>query len=362
MTRALCLLLALAVPVAAAGARKTLTPEEKRRALLMQGGAAEPPPDGGPVELVLKQVLDVDRWPKGVELTPDQKWAVATNFSDNTLSIIDVATKKIVKRVKTGKSSPVEIAFDRDGGRAIVTGGWQKDEVLVYETATWQVIHRIPGNKSGKKPLRVFPKVVTFSPDFARFYVSYWTSNNLAVYDATTYALLGVVPAGVNPRGVAITPDGKKGYIANFDTKGNSVTVFQADAAPFAVLATVKPLANPRHVAMAPDGKHVYVSLFGGKGGAVKIDTATDQVVATSVPTGKRSKTIKVSPDGKWLYMTNFGADTVSVLEAATMKEVEREPTGDEPCGLDVSRDGKTLWTSDWNDDKVRIWDVVVKE
>lgn len=324
-------------------------------------GVVRGPPLGGAVQLRLLDVIEVDRWPKGVELTPDGRHAVVTSFWDNTIQVVDTATLQVVRRIDTGRSSPVEIAFFPDGRKAVVTGGWQADEVLILDLITWTIVHRIPGQAGGDPATqRTFPKVVTFAPDGSRFYVTYWKSNNVAVFSAFTYELLGLVPAGVNPRGIAITPDGKKGYVANFDTRGSSITVFRA-VPPFGVLETIAPIPNPRHVAISHDGRFAYVSLFGASGGVVKIDTATDAVAARSSGTGLRGKTLALSPDDRWVFLANFGSDTVSVLSASDLEEIARYPTGKEPCGLAVSRDGRRLFTTDWDDDQVRVWEVVVR-
>jgi YVTN family beta-propeller protein len=324
-------------------------------------GVVRGPAPGGTVQLRLLDVIKVDRWPKGVELTPDGRHALVTSFWDNSIQVIDTATQQVVRRLETGRSSPVEIAFFPDGTRAVVTGGWELDEVLILDLRTWKIVHRIPGQSSGDPAQqRVFPKVVTFSPDGSRFYVTYWKSNVLAVFSAYGYDLLAVLPTGVNPRGIAITPDGKKGYVANFDTLGSSLTVFRAEP-PFAVLDTIAPLPNPRHVVASHDGRSVFVSLFGASGGVVKLDAARDAVVARSSGTGLRGKTLALSPDDRWVFLANFGSDTLSVLSADTLEEIARYPTGHEPCGLAVSRDGRRLYSTDWEDDQVRVWEIVVR-
>lgn len=349
MSRLALAALALLLPVTAGAARPD------------PAGVVPQPPRGGAVQLRPVEVLEVDRWPKGVELTPDGRFAVVTSFSDNTIQVFDTRTLEQVRRIPTGKSSPVEIAFHPDGKRAVVTGGWQLDEVLVLELESWTILHRIPGRPDGDpRAQRAFPKVVAFSPDGSRFYVTYWKSNTVAVFSAYSYDLLAVLPTGVNPRGIAITPDGTKGYVANFANEGSSLTVFRAEP-PFEVLETVAPVPNPRHLAVSRDGKSVYVSLFGDAGGVVKIDTATDTIVARSSGTGLRGKTIAVSPDDRWVFLANFGSDTLSILSAADLEEIARYPTGREPCGVTISRDGRRLWTTDWEDDQVRVWDVVVR-
>jgi YVTN family beta-propeller protein len=363
---ALCLLPATATAAAAKRKAEPPTPQQIREKRLTWGWAAKPPPEGGLVELRLKKTLKVGRWPKGVELTPDQRHALVTNFSARSLMLVGTETLEVEQTVPLERTSPVEVAWFPDGKRAVITGGFDQSEVLIFNLETMKTDHVIPGKVTGPfKDRLMFPKVAAFSPDGERLYVSYWDTNNLAVYAATDFALLGVVRTGPNPRGIAITPDGKKGYVCNFDNndeKGSSVTVFAADAAPFKVLKAIAPIPNPRHVVMSKDGRFAYVSRFGGRGGLVKIDTAADKVVASSAFTGQHAKTVKLSPDGQFAFLANFGADSVSVFDAATLAEISRTPTGGEPCGLDVSLDGKTLWTTQWKDGEVSVWDIVVKD
>jgi YVTN family beta-propeller protein len=350
--------LAVPAPYKAAVARE----QRIRRARLMQGYSSAPPAEGGQLELHQRKIIPVGRWPKGVELTPDQSEAWVTNFSDNSITVIDAQTLQVKQTVPTKPDSPVEIAWFPDGKRALITGGYERSQLMIFDLASHEIIGRIDGKTTGKwTERRMFPKVATFSPGGERFYVSYWDTSNVGIYDSTTFELQGLVSSPVNPRGIAITPDGKKAYVCNFDNKGDSLTVFAADEAPFKVLATIAPLPNPRHVVISADGRFAYASLFGARGGLVKVDTSTDKVVATSTPTGWRGKTVKLSPDGRWLFLTNFGADTISVFDADSLAEVTREPTGREPCGLDVAKDGKTLWTTDWSDNQVRVWDIVLK-
>ena len=80
---------------------------------------------------------------------------------------------------------------------------------------------------------------------------------------------------GRNPIGVAVTPDGKHAYVANF----NSNTVSVIDPGHQHVeAATLAVGTNPVAVAVTPDGKHAYVANFFSNTVSV-IDTATNTVV-----------------------------------------------------------------------------------
>ncbi|HEV7911556.1 MAG TPA: YncE family protein [Methylocella sp.] len=80
---------------------------------------------------------------------------------------------------------------------------------------------------------------------------------------------------GDEPNGVAVTPDGKHVYVANFE----SLDVSVIDTATDTVVATVATV-EPKWIAVTPDGKHVYVPNY-ASGTVSVIDTATNTVVAT---------------------------------------------------------------------------------
>jgi len=119
-------------------------------------------------------------------------------------------------------------------------------------------------------------------------------SNSVSVIDTATHppSVVATIPVGSSSGGVAVAPDGKRVYVANFD--GSLVWVI--DTATNMVVAIV-PVGNaPLGVAVNPDGKHVYV---GNSGDLSVIDTATNMVAAT-VPVGGTG--VAVAPDGKHAY------------------------------------------------------------
>ena len=49
--------------------------------------------------------VPVGREPEGVGITPDGRWVLVTNESDNSVSVIDTRTLKIVKSVRGRQAS-----------------------------------------------------------------------------------------------------------------------------------------------------------------------------------------------------------------------------------------------------------------
>ncbi|MFP5115954.1 YncE family protein [Bacillaceae bacterium C204] len=64
------------------------------------------------------KTIQVGEEPVEIDLTPDGKLAVVTNFDDDTISVIDTKKNKVIKTLPAG-DSPVSIAilsrFDEEG-------------------------------------------------------------------------------------------------------------------------------------------------------------------------------------------------------------------------------------------------------
>jgi YVTN family beta-propeller protein len=124
--------------------------------------------------------------------------------------------------------------------------------------------------------------------------------------------VLATIPVDLEPRWVAITPDGNRAYVtltqhqsgglptltrvAVIDTRTNTVTVTINMDHPSTVF-------QPSGVAIAPDGRRAYVSNWDGRGLVNVIDTGTNTVIdAISVGRGL-STGIAITPNGRHVYV-----------------------------------------------------------
>jgi len=64
------------------------------------------------------------------------------------------------------------------------------------------------------------------------------------------------------------------------------------------------------------------------------------------IPTGRMPHQMSVSPDGKFVAVNNRMANTTSVIDPITMKEIVRLPVGKQPHGIIWSPDAKTLYVA----------------
>jgi YVTN family beta-propeller protein len=93
--------------------------------------------------------------------------------------------------------------------------------------------------------------------------------------------------------------------------------------------------------------QNAYITNFGDNTVSV-IDTATDTVIAT-IPVGDRPYGVAVTPDGSKVYVANQGfnprfVSTVSVIDAATNTVSATIRGGRDPIGVAVSPDGSKVY------------------
>jgi YVTN family beta-propeller protein len=221
--------------------------------------------------------------------------------------------------------------------------------VSVIDTATNTVVATVP---VGGVPIGV-----AVTPDGKHAYVANFTDGTVSVIATATSNTTGTpIPVGNGPEGVAITPDGKHAYVTNSGTlnvPGTTVSVIAT--ASNTVVATVKVGNTPSEVAVTPDGKHVYVTNFRSDNVSV-IATANNTVVAT-VNVGNHPDGVAVTPDGKHVYVANYGSADVSVIATATNTVAATVNVGNHPDGVAVTPDGKHAYVANGTSDSVSVID-----
>ena len=122
------------------------------------------------------------------------------------------------------------------------------------------------------------------------------------------------IPIGRSPRWVAITPDGRRAYVAVDEGKADGSTlggISVIDIATNTVTTTIMlgvVAGGPAGVAITPDGRLVYVPLFDRSvvSGVVRvIDTATNSVTTTVTLSGRGGgpSGVAITPDGRHVYV-----------------------------------------------------------
>lgn len=185
-------------------------------------------------------------------------------------------------------------------------------------------------------------------------YIAMGPSDSVTVVDASTNKVISNMPAGKNPHGMGVTPDGKYLYVASLSSDKVSVI----DTSTNKIIASVVVGDMSHHVAISPDGRYAYITISSTDTVSV-IDTSTNKVVA-SIPSGKNPNYVAFSPDGKYAYVTNMNSNTVSVVETSVPEVVKTIDVGKMPNHLTVSPNGKYVYLTDLGSDTVSVIDTML--
>ena len=170
-------------------------------------------------------------------------------------------------------------------------------------------------------------------------------------------------PAGSDPRGMALTPDGTRLYAANFGTPSQISVI---DTATNAILATIPllPGSMPGQIAMTPDGSRAYVNLFGTPDAVAVIDTVTNTVVATiPLPNGSDPADLAITPDGTRAYVATIGVnqDAVWVIDTASnaILTTISFPPASSPIAIAMAPDGLRAYVAVFNTSSIEVIDTI---
>ncbi len=138
--------------------------------------------------------IPVGKGPEGFDLSPEGKEVWAANSGDGTVSVIDVASKKVTATLDLKTKRTNRLKFTPDGKLVLITddGG---GEVVFIDTATRKERKRLQVGKG--------PEGTLVQPDGTKAYVALSGENAVAVIDLKTLEVTGKIATGNGPDGLA---------------------------------------------------------------------------------------------------------------------------------------------------------------
>ena len=158
-------------------------------------GAPPPgPPPGPPAPEWNQTVIKVGNGDEGFDVTLDGRELWTANSQDGTISIIDIAKKDVVQTLDANVRGANRLKFTPDGKLAFVStlGG---SDVTVLDTATRKVVKHIPVGHGAAG--------IQMQPDGSRAFVACTPDSYVAVIDLKSLAVTSHIDAGPNPDGMA---------------------------------------------------------------------------------------------------------------------------------------------------------------
>jgi YVTN family beta-propeller protein len=138
--------------------------------------------------------LEVGSGPEGFDVSPDGKVLWAANSDDGTVSVIDIATKKVVQTIDPKTKSANRLKFTPDG-RFVLISQLRGDDLVVMDARTRHPIKRINlGHPS---------EGILMDPDGSRAFVAVSRGNYVSVIDLKSLRVAGRISTGEGPDGMA---------------------------------------------------------------------------------------------------------------------------------------------------------------
>lgn len=139
-------------------------------------------------------VIPVGKGPEGFDITPDGKELWAANSRDGSVSVIEIATKRLMQTfsVQTKRSNRLKFTPD---GRLVLISDLDAGQLLVLQRTTRKELKRIDVGHQ--------PAGILVQPDSTLAYVAVTGDNNVAVIDLKTLDLQARIQTGTGPDGMA---------------------------------------------------------------------------------------------------------------------------------------------------------------
>jgi YVTN family beta-propeller protein len=136
----------------------------------------------------------VGKGPEGGDISPDGREYWAANSGDGSISIIDVAAKKVVQTldVRTGRSNRLKFTLD---GKLVLVSDLGNSALLILDAASRKEVKRL---NLGRQP-----EGILMVPDGSRAYVALAGEKMVAALDLKTLEVTARISTGNGPDGLA---------------------------------------------------------------------------------------------------------------------------------------------------------------
>ena len=142
-------------------------------------------------------IVPVGKGPEGLDLSPDGRELWSAHSRDGGVSVIDVASKKVVHTIAAGTKRSNRIKLTPDGKFALISD-LEAGDLVVLDAAAHKEVKRLPLGK--------MPEGILIPPSGGVAYVAVNGDNHVAVVDLKTWQVTKKIQTGKGPDGLAWVP------------------------------------------------------------------------------------------------------------------------------------------------------------
>jgi YVTN family beta-propeller protein len=139
-------------------------------------------------------IVAVGKGPEGIDLSPDGKTVWSAHSRDGGVSVIDVATRKVLHTIDVGTKRSNRIKLTPDAKFALISD-LDAGDLVVLDTATRKEVRRLALGK--------MPEGILIPPGGSEAYVAVNGDNHVAVVDLRAWQVTKKIQTGTGPDGMA---------------------------------------------------------------------------------------------------------------------------------------------------------------
>lgn len=300
------------------------------------------------IDLETKQsvaTLPTGKGPHEVAVSPNGQFAVVTNYghrswSGSSLTLIDIAYKKVTKTMALKSKAPHGIEFISEN-QVLVTCEESKKLIQVNILSGF--------TEKSINTEQETSHMVVYSADQERAFVANISSNSVSVINLKSNVLEKIIKTGDGAEGIALSADGSSVWVTN---RGNN-TISIIDCATLEITRELNSEKFPIRVKTTSDGKYALVS--NAQTGTVNIFDASSKNLLKTISmevSALEKKTsrlfqdfdnspvpvgILIHPDNSYAFVANTNADIITIINLESLEISGRLSAGNEPDGLGFS-------------------------
>ncbi len=160
-----------------------------------QGPPPPPPPGGNAPRMDWNEtVIPVGKGDEGFDVSPNGRELWTANAQDGTLSIVDLATRKVAATLDPKTFGANRLKFTPDGKLVLISSLGDGD-LVIYDAASRKEFKRVHVGHGAAG--------ILMDPDGTRAFIACTPDNYIAVLDLKTFEVKGHIDVGGEPDGLA---------------------------------------------------------------------------------------------------------------------------------------------------------------
>jgi YVTN family beta-propeller protein len=162
--------------------------------MLPLAGATPPPGAGQPRTDWNQTVIPVGKGDEGFDVSPEGRELWTADAQDGTLSVIDLATRKVAATLDAKTFGANRLKFTPDGKLVLISRLGDGD-LVIYDAASRKEFKRVHIGHGAAG--------ILMDPEGSRAFISCGPDNYVAVLDLKTLEVTGHIDVGGEPDGLA---------------------------------------------------------------------------------------------------------------------------------------------------------------